>query len=62
MDRIRRLWKGEEEEQAYEPLENSITEADREDATDAYQDGKPGRNSPRCRALGPLDQPAVQPL
>jgi equilibrative nucleoside transporter 1/2/3 len=29
MDRIRRLWKGEEEEQAYESLTNSITEADR---------------------------------
>lgn len=32
MDRLRQLWKGEEEEQAYEPLQNSITEADREDA------------------------------
>lgn len=42
MDRIRRLWKGEEEEQAYEPLENSITEADREDVASTYEDTKPG--------------------
>lgn len=43
MDRIRRLWKGEEEEQAYEPLENSITEADRreDDVSFADDDGKP---------------------
>ncbi|KAM0716263.1 hypothetical protein Q7P37_007708 [Cladosporium fusiforme] len=40
MDRVRRLWKGEEEEQAYEPLENSITEADREDVASAYEDTK----------------------
>lgn len=38
MDRIRRLWKGEEEEQAYEPLENSITEADREDAAGVFDE------------------------
>jgi equilibrative nucleoside transporter 1/2/3 len=42
MDRIRRLWREEEEEQAYEPLENSITEADRQDATSTYDEGKPG--------------------
>ena len=44
MDRIRRLWKGEEEEQAYESLTNSITEADREDAANTFEDGhsKPG--------------------
>lgn len=41
---IRRLWKGEEEEQSYEPLENSITEDDRQDGADAYEDEhtKPG--------------------
>lgn len=42
MDRLRRLWKDEEEEQAYEPLENSITEADREDAATPAEDVKPG--------------------
>lgn len=40
MDRIRRLWKGEEEDQAYEPLQNSITEADREDVDSTYEDSK----------------------
>ena len=42
MDRIRRLWKGEEEEQAYEPLENSITAADREDDENTLENNKPG--------------------
>jgi equilibrative nucleoside transporter 1/2/3 len=42
MDRIRRLWKGEEEEQAYEPLENSITAAEREDGTNTLENNKPG--------------------
>lgn len=41
MDRIRRIWKGEENEQAYEPLENSITEADRQDGQDAERSAAP---------------------